>query len=63
MAGSWTEGVHHRGLMEEWVGEHWWTSRSSLLLLTTLFVIAPLISFKRVGKLSFLFHFLKTEYM
>ncbi|KAL9225662.1 hypothetical protein vseg_001558 [Gypsophila vaccaria] len=53
LAGTWAEGVHHRGLMEEWVGDHWWTSRSSLLLLTTLLVIAPLISFKRVDSLRY----------
>ncbi|KAK9756533.1 hypothetical protein RND81_01G104200 [Saponaria officinalis] len=53
LAGTWTEGVHHRGVMEEWVGDHWWTSRSSLLLLTTVFVIAPLISFKRVDSLRY----------
>ncbi|KAL8490214.1 hypothetical protein ACS0TY_025452 [Phlomoides rotata] len=41
-------GVHHTGVMEEWFGLHWWTTRSSILLLTTIFVLAPLISFKRV---------------
>ncbi|XP_039003378.1 amino acid transporter AVT6A-like isoform X2 [Hibiscus syriacus] len=48
LSGTWEDGFHHRGLMEEWFGEHWWTTRSALLLLTTLFVFAPLISFKRV---------------
>lgn len=54
LSGLWSEGVHHSGVMEEWFGQHWWTSRSSLMLLTTLFVIAPLISFRRVGKSLFL---------
>jgi len=51
LAGTWTEGLHHGGVIEEWFGQHWWTSRSSLLLLTTFLVLVPLISFKRVGKL------------
>ncbi|XVE55707.1 hypothetical protein DITRI_Ditri03aG0179800 [Diplodiscus trichospermus] len=48
LSGTWVDGFHHRGVMEEWFGEHWWTTRSALLLSTTLFVFAPLISFKRV---------------
>ncbi|CAA0843348.1 Transmembrane amino acid transporter family protein [Striga hermonthica] len=47
---TWSQGVHHTGVMEEWFGLHWWTTRSSILLLTTVFVFAPLISFKRVGE-------------
>ncbi|XP_057973247.1 amino acid transporter AVT6A-like isoform X4 [Malania oleifera] len=47
--GTWSDGVHHSGVMEKWFGQHWWTTRSFLLLLTTLFVFAPLISFKRVA--------------
>ncbi|XP_056699120.1 amino acid transporter AVT6A isoform X2 [Spinacia oleracea] len=54
LAGTWTMGLRHRGLMEEWFGQQWWwTSRSILLLLTTCFVIAPLISFKRVDSLRY----------
>lgn len=49
LSGTWSDGVQHSGVVEEWFGQHWWTARSSLLLLTTLFVFAPLISFKRVG--------------
>ena len=49
LSGTWSYGVQHSGVVEEWFGQHWWTTRSSLLLLTTLFVFAPLISFKRVG--------------
>ncbi|KAE8701706.1 hypothetical protein F3Y22_tig00110514pilonHSYRG00048 [Hibiscus syriacus] len=54
LSGTWEDGFHHRGLMEEWFGEHWWTTRSALLLLTTLFVFAPLISFKRVNSLRYI---------
>ncbi|KAF5740086.1 Amino acid transporter [Tripterygium wilfordii] len=53
LSGTGSGGVHHSGLMEEWFGQHWWTSRSSLLLPTTLFVFAPLISFKRVDSLRY----------
>ncbi|CAM8936541.1 unnamed protein product [Rhodiola kirilowii] len=53
LSGLWAEGIHHSGVMEEWFGQHWWTSRSSLMLLTTLFVIAPLISFRRVDSLKY----------
>ena len=49
LSGTWVDGFHHRGVMEEWFGENWWTTRSALLLITTLFVFAPLISFERVG--------------
>lgn len=47
---TWSQGVHHTGVMEEWFGLHWWTTRSSILLLATIFILAPLISFKRVGE-------------
>ncbi|KAK4428718.1 Amino acid transporter AVT6A [Sesamum alatum] len=50
---TWSQGVHHTGVMEEWFGLHWWTTRSSILLLTTIFIFAPLISFKRVDSLRY----------
>ncbi|XP_021888830.1 amino acid transporter AVT6A-like [Carica papaya] len=53
LSGTWMDGVHHSGVMEEWFGQRWWTTRSSLLLLTTLFVFLPLISFKRVDSLRY----------
>ena len=49
LSGTRLDGVKHSGVVEEWFGQHWWTTRSSLLFITTLFVFAPLISFKRVG--------------
>lgn len=49
LSGTWSDGVRHSGVVEECFGQHWWTTRSSLQLLTTLFVFAPLISFKHVG--------------
>ncbi|XVF36468.1 hypothetical protein REPUB_Repub19eG0061200 [Reevesia pubescens] len=53
LSGTSVDGFHHRGVMEEWFSEHWWTTRSALLLFTTLFVFAPLISFKRVDSLRY----------
>ncbi|KAL8154061.1 hypothetical protein V2J09_011821 [Rumex salicifolius] len=53
LAGTWAEGIHHTGVMEEWFGHSWWTTRFLLLLLTTVFVFGPLISFKRVDSLRY----------
>ncbi|WCJ35605.1 Transmembrane amino acid transporter family protein [Euphorbia peplus] len=53
LGGTWSDGMHHLGIMEEWFGPHWWTSRFFLLLLTTLLVFSPLISFKRVDSLRY----------
>ncbi|KAG6591444.1 Amino acid transporter AVT6A, partial [Cucurbita argyrosperma subsp. sororia] len=52
-SGTTTNNVHHKGVMEEWFGQHWWTSRISLMLFTTLLIFAPLISFKRVDSLRY----------
>lgn len=52
LSGTWSEGEHHLGVMQEWFGHRWWTERSILLLLTTLLVFSPLISFNRVGEFS-----------
>ncbi|XP_059459532.1 amino acid transporter AVT6A-like [Corylus avellana] len=53
LSGTQLDGVWHSGVVEEWFGQHWWTTRSSLLFITTLFVFAPLISFKRVDSLRY----------
>ncbi|KAK8572435.1 hypothetical protein V6N13_048031 [Hibiscus sabdariffa] len=53
LSGTWKDGFHHMGVMEEWFGEHWWTTRSAMLFFTTLFVFAPLVSFKRVDSLRY----------
>lgn len=50
LSGTSSDGVHYSGVMEEWFGQHWWTVRSNILLLTTLLVFVPLVSFKRVGE-------------
>lgn len=53
LSGTWSGEVRHSGVIEEWFGQRWWTTRSFLLLLTTLLVFAPLISFKRVDSLRY----------
>ncbi|KAK6792646.1 hypothetical protein RDI58_011727 [Solanum bulbocastanum] len=53
LSGTSSDGVHYSGVTEEWFGQLWWNSRSNLLLLTTLLVFAPLISFKRVDSLRY----------
>ncbi|KAK9946343.1 hypothetical protein M0R45_011812 [Rubus argutus] len=53
LSGTWSDGVHHSGVMEEWFGQRWWTARFSLLLITTLLVLAPLICLKRVDSLRY----------
>eukprot|EP01018_Ginkgo_biloba_P036703 Gb_40430 [translate_table: standard] len=53
LSGTSSTGVHHVGILEEWFGFCWWNGRISVLLLTTIFILAPLVSFKRVDSLKF----------
>ncbi|KAK4744455.1 hypothetical protein SAY87_010767 [Trapa incisa] len=53
LSGTGTKSVHHSGLIEEWMGQHWWTSRAFLMLCTTLFVFAPLISLRQLDSLRY----------
>lgn len=53
LSGTVSDDVQHPGLMQEWFGDRWWTARSFVLILTTVFVFAPLISFKRVDSLKY----------
>ncbi|KAF5943138.1 hypothetical protein HYC85_020780 [Camellia sinensis] len=53
LSGTWSDGIHYSGVMEEWFGQQWWDKRSVLLLLTTILVFAPLISFKRLDSLRY----------
>ncbi|XP_019458311.1 PREDICTED: probable sodium-coupled neutral amino acid transporter 6 isoform X1 [Lupinus angustifolius] len=52
-SGTWSEGVHYSGVLEEWFGQHWWSTRPVLLLLTMLLVFLPLASFRRVDSLRY----------
>ncbi|VAI90484.1 unnamed protein product [Triticum turgidum subsp. durum] len=53
LSGTSSGGIHHRGILEGWFGAHLWNSRAIVLLVTTLFVFAPLVSFKRLDSLSY----------
>ncbi|KAK9271724.1 hypothetical protein L1049_002087 [Liquidambar formosana] len=53
LSGTTSSGVHHAGVLEGWFGEHWWSGRTFVLLVTTLAIFAPLASFKRIDSLSF----------
>lgn len=53
LSGTSSNGVHHVGLFEEWFGVHWWSGRTAVILLTMVFILSPLVSFKRVDSLKF----------
>ncbi|KAE9590298.1 hypothetical protein Lal_00028138 [Lupinus albus] len=53
LSGTSSGGDHHSGILEGWFGIKWWTRRSFVLLLTTLLVFAPLVSFKRIDSLRY----------
>uniref|UniRef100_A0A7C9DI66 Amino acid transporter transmembrane domain-containing protein n=2 Tax=Opuntia streptacantha TaxID=393608 RepID=A0A7C9DI66_OPUST len=43
----------HTGLLQEWFGFHWWTSRAFALLIVVLLVILPLVLFRRIDSLRY----------
>ncbi|BFG16901.1 hypothetical protein CerSpe_031740 [Prunus speciosa] len=53
LSGTSSTGVHHAGVLEGWFGEHWWNGRTFVLLVTTIFVFAPLASLKRIDSLRY----------
>ncbi|CAI9109934.1 OLC1v1009876C2 [Oldenlandia corymbosa var. corymbosa] len=53
LSGTTSSGIHHPGVLEGWFGVHWWNGRTSILLITTLAVFAPLASLKRIDSLKF----------
>ncbi|XP_058110523.1 amino acid transporter AVT6C-like [Magnolia sinica] len=53
LCGTQSEGTVHLGVLQEWLGVHWWTTRACVLLLVALFVMLPLILLKRVDSLRF----------
>nr|XP_025693880.1 amino acid transporter AVT6A isoform X2 [Arachis hypogaea] len=52
LSGTSSSGIHHFGVLEGWFGECWWTGRYFILLVTTLFIFAPLAFVKRIDSLS-----------
>ncbi|XP_057462748.1 amino acid transporter AVT6A-like [Actinidia eriantha] len=53
LSGTTSSGIHHAGVLEGWFGESWWNGRTFVLLITTLFVFAPLACLKRIDSLKF----------
>ncbi|KAJ7522833.1 hypothetical protein O6H91_18G028600 [Diphasiastrum complanatum] len=54
LSGTGSGTSHHRGLLELWAdGATWWNSRVVVLFLTTILILVPLVSFKRVDSLKF----------
>ncbi|WOL17185.1 hypothetical protein Cni_G25974 [Canna indica] len=53
VSGTSSSGYHHSGVLEGWFGQHWWTGRFFVLLVSMLAVFAPLACFKRVDSLRF----------
>ncbi|KAL9230237.1 hypothetical protein vseg_005616 [Gypsophila vaccaria] len=43
----------HLGVLHEWFGSHWWTTRPYALLVLLLFVLLPLVLVRRVDSLKF----------
>ncbi|KAI3783509.1 hypothetical protein L1987_42593 [Smallanthus sonchifolius] len=42
----------HLGILQEWFGIHWWNTRAVAILFIVVFVMLPLILFRRVELLS-----------
>ncbi|XP_057979427.1 amino acid transporter AVT6C-like isoform X2 [Malania oleifera] len=43
----------HLGVLQEWFGVHWWNSRACALLFLLVFVLLPLVLFRRVESLRY----------
>ncbi|KAG8651523.1 amino acid transporter AVT6C [Manihot esculenta] len=53
LSGNVHEGSVHLGVLQEWFGIHWWNSRAFALLAIVIFVMLPLVSFRRLESLRF----------
>ncbi|XP_073125721.1 amino acid transporter AVT6C-like [Henckelia pumila] len=45
------KGPEHLGVLQEWFGIHWWNMRAVALLFILVFVMLPLVSYRRVESL------------
>nr|GEW20575.1 putative sodium-coupled neutral amino acid transporter 7 [Tanacetum cinerariifolium] len=46
------DGSVHLGVLQEWFGIHWWNTRNVAILFIVIFVMLPLVLFRRVELLS-----------
>ncbi|KAI4306914.1 hypothetical protein L6164_030154 [Bauhinia variegata] len=53
LCGSESKGTLHLGVLQEWFGLHWWTSRAFALLFVTIFIMLPLVMLRRVDSLRY----------
>uniref|UniRef100_A0A6N2LS59 Amino acid transporter transmembrane domain-containing protein n=1 Tax=Salix viminalis TaxID=40686 RepID=A0A6N2LS59_SALVM len=53
LSGNVHDGSVHLGVLQEWFGIHWWNSRAFALLVVVIFVMLPLVLFRRVESLRF----------
>ncbi|XP_022146797.1 amino acid transporter AVT6C [Momordica charantia] len=53
LSGNKEGGEVHLGVLQEWFGHHWWNTREFSILFTLVFVLLPLVLFRRVDSLSF----------
>lgn len=42
-------GPDHLGVLQGWFGVHWWNSRAVALIFIVVFVMLPLVLYRRVG--------------
>ncbi|CAK9135862.1 unnamed protein product [Ilex paraguariensis] len=47
------KGPAHLGVLQEWFGVHWWNTRAVAVLFIVVFVMLPLVLFRRVESLRF----------
>ncbi|KAI5433985.1 amino acid transporter AVT6C [Lathyrus oleraceus] len=52
-SGNKPEGVVHMGVLQQWFGIHWWNSREFALIFTMIFILFPLVLYRRVESLKF----------
>lgn len=50
LCGNQSNGTTHLGVLQEWFGVNWWTSRAFTILIVVLFIMLPLSMLRRVGK-------------
>ncbi|KAL9231259.1 hypothetical protein vseg_006508 [Gypsophila vaccaria] len=53
ISGSIVSGTHHSGILEEWFGQNFWTSRAFVLVVLTIFVLIPTAWIKRMESLQY----------
>nr|GME12679.1 putative sodium-coupled neutral amino acid transporter 7 [Ipomoea batatas] len=51
LSGNDSDGSLHLGVLQQWFGIHWWTSRAFSVLVVVLFVLLPLLCLRRIDSL------------